>query len=97
MGKGKTLEFMGDNEVKYADVVSGGDQMKVVVGITGGRRTAIEPTFLIFKTQNRSYPIRGVLDNKPGVSYRSSRKGWMDFRVWCEWLTENRAMPVQSG
>ena len=47
---------------------------------------------LIFQNASFSYPIRGVPDNISGVCYRSSRKGWMDYQKWKEWLTEPRAL-----
>ena len=79
MDNGKTLAFIGDKEVKYADVVSGGEPITMMVRITGGKNSMICPPMLIFKNQNRSYPIRGVADNVPGVCYRSSPRGWMDY------------------
>ena len=47
---------------------------------------------IIFKSQMRWHPIRGVPDNVSGVGYRSSPKGWMDGRVWHDWLCEPRAI-----
>jgi hypothetical protein len=75
---GRTLGFRGDTTVKYADVVSGGDSMTMVVRISGGRRSLIEAPMLIFTNGNGTYPIRGLDDNIPGVSYRTGPKGWMD-------------------
>lgn len=69
MDNGKTLGFKGDNHVKYADVVSGGDPITMMVRLTGGPSARIEAPMLIFKNQNRLYPIRGVSDNVPGVCY----------------------------
>ena len=40
---GRTLGFRGDQVVKYADVVSGGEAMTMVVRITRGRRATIKP------------------------------------------------------
>jgi hypothetical protein len=79
LDNGKTLGFRGDTTVKYAaDVVLGGESMTLVVRILGGRRSSIEAPMIIFTNENRSYPIRGLIDNVHGVSYRSSPKGWMD-------------------
>jgi hypothetical protein len=75
---GRTLGFRGDTIVKYADVVSGGDSMTMVVRISGGRRSLIEAPMLIFTNGNSTYSIRGLDDNIPGVSYRIGSKGWMD-------------------
>lgn len=45
---------------------------------------------MIFKYQDRSYPIRGVPDDLPGVSYRTGPKGWIDKQVMVQWLRERR-------
>jgi DDE superfamily endonuclease len=91
MDNGRTLGFRGDNTVKYADVVSGGMGMTMVVRITGGPRAMICPPFMIFQNENCSYPIRGVPDNVSGVSYRTAKKGFMTRDVWLQWLKERRA------
>ena len=76
MDNGRTLRFSGESEVKYADVVLGGEGMTMVVRIGGGRNARIEEApFIGFKNSGRSYPIRGLPDNVPGISYRSGRKG----------------------
>lgn len=92
MDTGKTLGFIGDNHVKYADVVSGGEPITMMVRISGGPVAMIHPPMLVFKNQSSSYPIRGVPDNVPGVCYRSGPKGWMDASVWRAWLNESRAI-----
>lgn len=92
MDNGKTLGIKGDSDVKYADVVSGGDPITMMVRLTGGSNARIEAPMLIFKNENRSYPIRGVPDDVPGVCYRSGPKGWMDGKVLKEWLMETRAI-----
>lgn len=79
---GHTLGFIGDT-TKYADVSSGGDAMTMVLRITGGRDSRIEP-FMIFMNKDGNYPIRGVPDDVTGVSYRSGPKAWMDSRVFPE-------------
>jgi hypothetical protein len=71
MDNGHTLGFRGDTTVKYADVVSGGDSMTIVVRISGGRRSFIEASMFIFTNENSTYPIRGLNDNIPRVSYRT--------------------------
>jgi len=88
---GKTLGFSGEKQIKYADVVSGGEGMTMVVRISGGSGARILPPMMIFTNATRSYPIRGVPDNIDGVCYRSGPKGWMDKRVFREYLTERRA------
>ena len=52
MDNGRTLGFRGDDNVKYADVVSGGVGMTMVVRLTGGPHAAICPPFMIFRTQS---------------------------------------------
>lgn len=89
---GRTLGFIGDESVKYADVSSGGDSMTMVLRISGGRHARIEHPFMIFQNKDRNYPIRGVPDDVPGVSYRTGPKGWMDSRVFPQWLAESRAI-----
>lgn len=69
MDNGHTLGFKGDMEVKYADVVSGGDGMTMVVRLSGGRDAQIDPPFMVFTNRNRSCPIKGVPDTVPGVAY----------------------------
>ena len=92
MDNGQTLGFIGDEDVKYADVVSGGVGMTMVVMIRGGKWGKVEVPMLIFMNENRSYPIQGVPDNIPGVCYRSGPKGWMDKTVFPMWLRENRIL-----
>ena len=75
MENGRTLGFSGQEEVKYADAVSGGEGMTMVVRISGGCDAKMEAPFMVFKNANRSYPIRGVPDDICGVSYRSGPKG----------------------
>ncbi|SPQ96949.1 unnamed protein product (mitochondrion) [Plasmodiophora brassicae] len=90
MDNGKTLGFRGDTEVKYADVVSGGIGMTMVVRLTGGPDARICPPMLIFQNENCFYPIRNVPDDVPGVVYRTAKKGFMTSAVWLEYLREPR-------
>jgi hypothetical protein len=71
MDNGKTLGFRGDNDVKYADVMSGGMGMTMVVRLTGGLYAEICTPLMIFQNQQCSYPINGVTDNVPGIYYRT--------------------------
>lgn len=72
---------MRDNKVKYADVFSDGEPTKMMDHLTGGREAAIQPTFLIFKINSRSYPIRKLSDSTLGVKYRLSPKRWMESKI----------------
>ncbi|KAG3112234.1 hypothetical protein PI124_g9050 [Phytophthora idaei] len=89
---GKTLGFVGEKKVKYADVVSGGEGMTMVVRISGGPSGYIHPPMMIFANTNRSYTIRGVEDNVRGACYRTGPQGWMNQHIFREYLTERRAM-----
>lgn len=68
----------------------------MMVSLTNGKCSAIQPAHLIFKSHARYYHIRGILDNLPGVNYGSSAKGGMDSTVWKQWLTEPKEIPIQS-
>ncbi|RHY02925.1 hypothetical protein DYB36_008092 [Aphanomyces astaci] len=68
---GTTLGMRGDTEVKYADVVSGGESMTMMVTITGGAQARIVAPMMIFMNKNRSYPIQGVPDTISGASYHT--------------------------
>jgi hypothetical protein len=57
MDNGHTLGFRGDTTMKYANVVSGGDSMPMVIRIYGGLRSLIEAPMLIFTNGNSRYPI----------------------------------------
>ncbi|OWZ15617.1 LOW QUALITY PROTEIN: hypothetical protein PHMEG_00010712 [Phytophthora megakarya] len=52
-----TLGFVGEKQIKYADMVSGGEGMIVT-------QAATPPPMMIFTNANRSYPIRAVADNR---------------------------------
>jgi hypothetical protein len=71
----KTLGFGGENKVKYADVVSGGDGMTMVVRISGGPSAHLLPPMMIFSNDARSYPIRGVSNDVDGVCLSHGTEG----------------------
>ncbi len=52
MDNGRTLGFAGDDNVKYADVVSGGEGITMTVRVTGGKRAQIENAFPHIYQQN---------------------------------------------
>ena len=91
LNNGRTLGFWRDTTVKYAEVVSGGESMTMIVHISGGRCATIEALMIIFSNKNRSYPIWDLIDDIPGVSYRTGPKGWMDQTVFPEYFLEPRA------
>lgn len=82
---GRTMGLRGDDEVRYANVVFGGEGMKMMVRISGGNRTLFEIPFMILKNNHSNYPIQGVPDVIPGVCYRNGPKEWIDRRVMVEW------------
>ena len=88
MDNGKTLGFRGDEHVKYVDVVSGGEAMTMVVRVIGGVHARIKTLMVIFTNANSSYPIQGLRDNIPGVTYRSSPKGWMNMALFAEYFSD---------
>ena len=67
MDNGRTLGFCGDQAVKYANVVFGGEAMTMVVRVTRGRQATIKPPMIIFTNQTQNYPIRGLQDNILGI------------------------------
>lgn len=91
MNNGMSLGFSGDECVKFADVVSGGEGMTMIVRITGGKHAEIAAPFMIFQNKDRNYPIRGCADDVPGVSYRTQPKGWTDRQLFAQYFTEKRA------
>ena len=91
LDNGCTLGFRGDTTVKYAEVVFGRDSMTMVVRISGGRRSMIKASMLIFTNLGSNYPIRGLEDNIPRVCYRTGRKGWMDQALFAEFFVEPQA------
>ena len=89
MDNGRTLGFRGDENVKHADVVSGGESMTMMVRITGGPDSHIKAPMIIFQNVNRNYPIQGVPDDIPGVCYRTGPKRWMDRQLFPQWMLEH--------
>ena len=90
MDNRRTLDICGEQVVKYGDAVSGGEAMIMVVRVTRGVRAEIKAPMAIFTNSNRSYAIRGVVDNIPLVTYRSRPKGWMDTTLFVEYFAEGR-------
>ena len=70
----------------------GGESITLALMITGGSQGHIHTPFLIFTNSQRSYPIRGLRDNVHGVAYRSQAKGWMDRKIFQEWLGDERIL-----
>jgi len=82
LDNGKTLGFRGDNDVKYADVVSDGMGMTLMIRLTGRPHARICNPCVIFQNASESYPIRGVPDDVLGVCYRTAKKGFITQKLW---------------
>lgn len=68
MANRKLLGSRGDMVVQYADIVSGGYSIKMMVRLTGVGGGMVQPPMLILMNANCTYPIRGVYEDVPGVS-----------------------------
>ncbi|KAL0222107.1 hypothetical protein RCL1_001961 [Eukaryota sp. TZLM3-RCL] len=90
MDNGKTLGFTGDTEVRYADVVAGGEGLTMIVKITGGANAKVDVPMLVFMNKNSSYLIRGTPDVVEGATYRSAPKGFVNSFVFAEYFKEGR-------
>ena len=97
MHKERAIGLKGERNFRYADVTGGSEHITVMVRPTGGWDSKIEVPFAIFRNPSRSYPIRGVPDTVPSVCYRSGVRGWMDNRVFYEWLEEPRTIQKLSN
>ena len=65
--------------------------MTLVVRISWGHHSTIEAPMIIFTNKNRSYPIRGSIENVLGVTYRYGPKGWIDKYILPEFFLDPRA------
>lgn len=74
---GKTLGFIGNQHANYAEVISGGEAITMMVRIMCGVNANIHPLMIVFQDMKSSYSIRGVPDSVPAVCYQSSSKCWM--------------------
>ena len=74
MDNGHILGFHGDTSVKHANVVARGDAMTMIVQISGGGGFSIKVPMFVFTNKNNKYPIRGLEDSIPRVSYHTSPK-----------------------
>lgn len=57
MDNGEKLGFKGGTHMKYADLVSGGDPIILMVRLCGGLTAHIEAPMVISKNNNRFYLI----------------------------------------
>lgn len=93
-----TLGFLGTDDVKYVDVVSGAEKCAMLVRISRGRDSRIGPLFLVFQNCDRNFPIHNVPYDFEGVSYRTGHKSFMYQTLIAYWPSEPRvirALPNQ--
>lgn len=88
MDTGEGLGLKSKDKIKRADVVSGGNGMKIVVRISDRRESIIQPAFMFFQNQHRAYSTKKVPNDVPGVLYRTDPKERMATTVMSEWLCE---------
>jgi hypothetical protein len=62
--------------------------MTMVVRVIGGVRGKIMASMIIFTNATGAYSIQGVRDNVPGITYRSSPKGWMNMGISAEYFVD---------
>lgn len=89
---GKTIGFIEDSHLNYADVFSAGKAMTMIMQIPEGSAAAFQTCVLILMFPSRLYSLRGVPDTVSGVCYRSLQKAWMDPTFWNAWLNERLAV-----
>jgi hypothetical protein len=87
---GRTLGFSGEKSVRYQGVVSGGQGMTMMVRISDGKGAIVWQPFLVFQNVSRSYPMKGLPGDVPGVAFRTQPKGWVDGKVFAEYFNESR-------
>ncbi len=97
MDNGHTVGFRSQEHVRYADVESVNEGITIMVRITGRKYARVEVPMLFFIKEKCSYLIQGVPDSVSGACYRSRKRGWMDKRVFSEWLSEPRAIRKYPG
>lgn len=78
----RALGRVGDQHVKYADMVSGSEEMTMMVRSFGFRDARSEALFLLFQNKQLNYQIALVPDDGARVSYKSRSKGWIDETVF---------------
>ncbi len=86
----RTLRYVSDPNVNYAEVSSGGEGISTILNIIGGVNSKIEAPFVIFKNCQRKYPIKGVPDDVPGASYRTGPRTWIEATLFNDWLDQKR-------
>lgn len=71
-------------EIKYADIVSGEENINFLVTLSGGARAGLGPCHMVLRNRSRSYPIINLMVDVAGVLYFSSLKDLMDSKSFVE-------------
>ena len=82
------MDFQDSNRVTCLDVTSGRDCFTVCMSISGGQNSRIENPLVIFQNSNGNYPTADIPDDIDGVTYRSSRKGWMTAQMFANYFSD---------
>lgn len=92
MDDGRTLGFVNNQEVSYADEKSGSEGISMFFCIIGAANGIIEPPLMIFINKNRNYPMRKIPNNILCVAYRTVPKQWMKSINMTERLLQSRVI-----
>lgn len=84
----RTLGFLGEKEVRYAEVVNGGESFTMVVKLSELREALITKPFLVFKNAQRHYAIMGAPDTVPVASYRTFPTCSIDRTLLSQWFSK---------
>lgn len=89
---GRTLGFSAPVFVKYADLVSNGEGMRVAGTIVRGIDIGIESPLMIVPNETLNYGIRGSPENLERVSHRTCPKPSIHMQVMPEWVPERKLL-----
>ncbi len=71
--------------------------MTLLSGLSGCMNSKMDAPFIIFMNKNSDYLIIGIPNNVSKVSYSTGPRGWMDRRVFVQWLKESRAIDTHPA
>jgi hypothetical protein len=97
MRSGKIIVPRGEKECKSIGVVGENDGFTLGVLLRGGKEAKIMPGFVIFKNDRSSYPIQGVPDDVPFVTYQSTPSGFNNGNLFVKWLYNPRTWGCASN
>lgn len=61
-----------------------------------GKDEIIQPPFMVLNNMDRNYPMCGIPDDLPDVSYRTGPNDWVSHRVRIESANNNLSLPPLS-